>query len=120
MRRFMGTHGIGDELALLGLTVTEVVSGGAPGIDKCGEDFARCRDLALRRFPADWAYHGKAAGPIRNKEMAEYADAALIFCREQPTPGSSNMATWMLALGKPVRVVLVRAAVSTQEQLEIL
>jgi hypothetical protein len=105
---------IGDELALMDQVVTEVVSGAAKGIDACGEDFARYRRLGLRRFHADWARHGKAAGSIRNKEMADYADAALVLCREQPTPGSSNMAAWMLALGKPVRVVLVRPAPSIQ------
>jgi hypothetical protein len=113
---------ISDELARFeGVgSITEVVSGAAPGVDKCGEDFARYHRLGLRCFPANWERHGKAAGPIRNKEMAEYADAALVFCREQPTPGSSNMATWMLALGKPVRVVLVRVTLSMKEQLEML
>ena len=89
-----------------GWAITEVVSGAAPGVDRCGEDFARYYQHGLRKFPADWKAHGKAAGSLRNKEMADYADAALVFCRDRPTPGSSNMAAWMLALEKPVRVVL--------------
>ena len=86
----------------------EVVSGGcATGVDPRGERWARLKGSTVTVFGADWTRHGKAAGPIRNKQMARYADAALVFCKDEPTPGSSNMATWMLALGKPVRVVLL-------------
>ena len=31
------------------------------------------------RFDTDWNKHGRAAGPIRNKQMAEYGDALLII-----------------------------------------
>jgi len=84
----------------------EIVSGGARGADAVGEAFSR---LVLGRepkvFPADWAKHGKAAGPMRNEQMARYADGAVILQRDRPSPGSSNMAMWMLLLGKPVRVL---------------
>lgn len=86
--------------------VIEVVSGGAGGADASGERWAHENRLAVRVFPADWST-GKHAGPIRNESMARYADAAIIFCKSKPTPGSSNMAAWMLALNKPVRLVLV-------------
>lgn len=36
-------------------------------------------DLQLNTFPADWNKHGRAAGPIRNEEMAQYADALIAF-----------------------------------------
>lgn len=59
--------------------ITEVVSGGASGADAEGEWWARTNSIPIKRFPADWNAHGKAAGPIRNKEMAEYADAVALF-----------------------------------------
>ena len=59
--------------------VTEVVSGGAPGADKGGEFWARLNRIPVKSFPADWETHGKAAGPIRNAQMAEYADALALF-----------------------------------------
>jgi len=91
------------------LSDIEIVSGGEPtGIDACGERFSRgVLKKEPRVFPANWKKYGKAAGPLRNKEMALYADAALVFLRE-PTPGSSNMATWMLLLEKPVKVLTCR------------
>ena len=70
--------------------VTEVVSGGAKGADSLGELFARDMDLSLKRFPADWDKHGRAAGPIRNGEMAGYADA-LIAMWDGVSTGTANM-----------------------------
>lgn len=50
----------------------EIISGTARGADKLGEKFASKYNLKVVRFPADWSI-GKAAGYIRNKEMAIYA-----------------------------------------------
>lgn len=55
-----------------GFNITEIVSGGATGADALGEAFAKEFMIPLTKFDAQWATHGKAAGPIRNKEMAEY------------------------------------------------
>lgn len=52
-------------------------------------------------FDADWNKHGKAAGPIRNKQMADYADV-LILIWDGKSKGSTNMKANMEALGKPV------------------
>jgi hypothetical protein len=57
----------------------EIVSGTCKGADKLGEQFAKFAGHSLKQFPASWDELGKAAGFIRNKEMAEYADAAIIF-----------------------------------------
>ena len=71
---------IGDRSKLANIPdVTEVVSGGAPGADAAGESWARANNIPVKRFPADWGRHGKAAGPIRNRQMAEYADAVALF-----------------------------------------
>lgn len=57
----------------------EVVSGGASGADKCGEEWARRNGVPVRRFNADWEKYGKKAGPMRNKQMAKYADMCIAF-----------------------------------------
>lgn len=80
--------------------LTEVVSGGARGIDKLGELWAKHRGIPVRRFPADWDKHGNAAGAIRNREMADYADGALILW-DGESRGSKNMYETMRELGKP-------------------
>lgn len=60
-----------------GFVITEVVSGGARGIDLKGEEWATLHKVPLKRFPANWNEHGKAAGPIRNREMCAYAEALI-------------------------------------------
>jgi len=46
--------------------------------------------IKIKEFPANWEKYGRAAGPIRNKEMAEYADA-LILIWDGKSKGSLNM-----------------------------
>ena len=61
------------------LKADEIVSGGAPGADAMGEKIAERLALKLTTFPAEWDKYGKAAGPIRNQKMADYADACILF-----------------------------------------
>lgn len=61
------------------LGVTEVVSGGASGADQFGENWAKQNSIPITHFPADWSFHGKKAGPLRNTQMAAYADAVVLF-----------------------------------------
>ncbi len=70
--------------------ITEIVSGGAPGADWLGELWAAENKIPLRRFNADWGRHGKAAGPIRNREMANYGEA-LIAVWDGKSKGTKNM-----------------------------
>lgn len=57
----------------------EIVSGTAKGADKMGEHYASIRGFGVKQFPANWGSHGKAAGYIRNKDMADYADMLIAF-----------------------------------------
>jgi hypothetical protein len=54
-----------------------VLSGAAPGADACAEAWAAATGVPVRRFPADWATYGRAAGPRRNKEMVARCAAGL-------------------------------------------
>jgi hypothetical protein len=68
----------------------EIVSGEASGADSLGIDFAVEHWIPVQAFPADWEKHGKAAGPIRNEEMAKYANYCIVFW-DGKSPGSKNM-----------------------------
>lgn len=89
-----------------GQVITEVVSGGAKGADMLGEQYAIEYNLPLKIFPADWDKHGRAAGPIRNKQMAEYGDQ-LIAVWDGKSKGTENMIKTMNNLNKPVYIVWV-------------
>lgn len=56
-----------------------IVCGTARGADRLGEKYAKENGFHVAYFPADWERHGKAAGYIRNREMAQNADALVAF-----------------------------------------
>lgn len=80
---------------------TEVVSGGAMGVDHEGEKWAQIMGIPVKHFPADFKKYGKAGGPIRNREMALYADALLAIW-DGKSRGTRNMVMEMRKLNKPV------------------
>ncbi len=82
-------------------SIAEVVSGGARGVDTLAEAWAAERGIAITRFPADWRTHGRAAGPMRNREMAEYADA-LIAVWDGESRGTANMIEEARKRGLPI------------------
>jgi hypothetical protein len=49
--------------------ITTIIHGGAEGADAHAAQWAFHYDIPSWRFPAKWSQHGKAAGPIRNKQM---------------------------------------------------
>lgn len=84
--------------------VTELVCGMARGGDMAGLRWAGQMGLPVKKFPADWNKHGKRAGFIRNREMAEYADIGVGFW-DGESKGTQNMITEMRQLGKRVEVL---------------
>jgi hypothetical protein len=94
--------------------IVEVVSGTANGIDKLGEtwaetypEFANRTAPRVVHFPANWNAFQRAAGPMRNKEMAAYADALLLIW-DGESKGSANMKMQMEKLKKPIYEVVFR------------
>lgn len=83
--------------------VTEVVSGGCRGVDALGEEWARNHSIAVKVFPADWNAHGKAAGPIRNRKMAAYAEE-LVAIWDGKSRGTANMIDEAKRLGLVVTI----------------
>ena len=79
----------------------EVISGCAKGADTLGEKWAESYGIYVTRFPADWDKYGKAAGPVRNKQMADYADVLVAFV-EKGSKGTLNMIT--TAAKKPMEI----------------
>lgn len=85
---------------------TEVVSGGAKGADTLGEQFANNHSIPLKVFPADWNKFGNAAGPIRNNQMALYADALVAFW-DGKSKGTKNMIETARKLGLKTEVIKI-------------
>lgn len=85
----------------------EIVSGGAKGADALGEAWAKSKGLDIKVFEADWKTHPRAAGPIRNKQMAEYADGLVAFW-DKKSKGTKNMIDTALKMGLVVVVIEVK------------
>jgi hypothetical protein len=65
--------------ALKDLAITEIVSGGAKGADTLAEQYAAENNIPVKVFKPDWAKYGRGAGPVRNKQIVEYADKVIAF-----------------------------------------
>lgn len=85
--------------------ITEIVSGGARGVDRDGEYYATVNKIPLTVFYADWNKHPKAGGILRNIKMAEYADA-LVAVWDGKSRGTKHMIETMKAMNKPVYVYI--------------
>ena len=58
---------------------TEIVSGGARGIDTCAKEYALAHGLKLTEFLPEYEKYGRTAPLKRNDTIIEYADAVLAF-----------------------------------------
>ena len=94
-----------------------IVSGGAKGIDRLGEKWAKQYEAPCKVFLPDWDTHGKAAGPIRNRHMAEYAAAgprsgALVLIWDGKSKGSASMLSEArkAGVGHIVQVIIEKRA----------
>lgn len=109
---FAGSRTLSESLVLdilgkmvLDFRVTECVHGGCRGVDQTAGKFFKGY-CPIKVFKADWLQYGKAAGPIRNRRMAEYADA-LVAIWDGKSTGTKNMIEEMQSLGKIVVVLKV-------------
>jgi len=71
-----------------------------------GERFAEEHGFMTEKHPALWKKYGKAAGAVRNKEMAEACDFAICFW-DGKSSGTRMMIDYAKKLGKPVFVKIV-------------
>lgn len=78
-----------------------LVHGGASGADLLSAAVAYTLGWSVEAHHADWGRHGRAAGPIRNQEMADAgADLCIAFAGGR---GTADMVRRAQAAGIPVR-----------------
>ncbi len=82
-----------------------VVEGGAAGADCIGKNAAYNLGCSIETFRADWTKHGKAAGHIRNDEMARAGAALCLAFWDGKSKGTLDMIGRATRFGIPVRVV---------------
>lgn len=87
-----------------GVQELTILSGCASGADSLGEQFAKEYQLQCRFFPAQWEKFGRAAGPMRNRQMAQVADGAVVFW-DGRSRGTRSMIGYLRQMGVPFEVV---------------
>lgn len=59
--------------------VTEIVSGGAKGVDSCARAYALAHNIKLTEFLPEYEKYGRAAPLRRDLQIIDYADEVLAF-----------------------------------------
>ncbi|MBR2788851.1 MAG: DUF2493 domain-containing protein [Erysipelotrichaceae bacterium] len=86
----------------------EIISGHARGADSLGEKYAEEKGLKCIVFPADWKKYGRAAGPIRNRQMLDYAleeEAHLVAFWNGESRGTKNMIDIATKAGISIKII---------------
>lgn len=86
---------------------TVIIEGAASGADQIAGFCARSLGFDVQEFPANWAKYGRAAGPIRNKQMLTEGKPDQVWAFHADiasSKGTANMVAQSKAAGIPVTI----------------
>ena len=84
----------------------EIVCGMGRGADLLGKQWAEEKGVPVKQFPANWDALGKAAGPKRNQQMAEYSSHLVAFW-DSKSAGTRDMLDRAKVAGLVVRIIRI-------------
>lgn len=85
--------------------VTEIISGGARGIDTSARNYALAHNIKLTEFLPQYDIYGKGAPLVRNIEIIKHADIVLAFW-DGTSHGTKYTIDNCKKLGVPVKVFI--------------
>lgn len=105
----IGSRSIGDiDLSsYISQEVTEIVSGGATGVDTLAGVYADKHRLSKRIIRPNYQRYAKAAPIVRNEEIITYADAVLVFW-DGVSKGTKSSLAYIQKHNVPHQVVMLR------------
>ena len=91
-----------------------IIHGACKGVDMTADKIARKLGFNVLPMPANWKAYGKAAGPIRNKEMLDVAvngmnvvNAVYAFHKDiENSKGTKDMTNQAMKRGVPVKILI--------------
>jgi len=86
-------------------STTEIVSGGAKGVDTCARAYALKNGLILTEFLPEYSRYKKGAPLMRNLKIIDYADMVIAFW-DGSSKGTRNMIEACKKEGKEIIVVI--------------
>lgn len=87
--------------------ITEIISGGAKGIDSCAKEYAIKKGVKYTEFLPDYSRFGRSAPLKRNIRIIESADAVIAFW-DGKSRGTYFVIQKCKELKKPYRVYIKR------------
>ena len=97
---------ITDFSSYLPSEISEIVSGGARGIDQAARDYALSHHIKLTEFLPNYTRYGRAAPIRRNTEIIDYADEVLAFWNGS-SKGTKNVIETCRKRNKKITVHLI-------------
>lgn len=86
--------------------VTEIVSGGAKGVDTSAKEFAISHGLKLTEFLPEYGRYGRAAPLKRNVEIINHSDMVIAFW-DGASKGTKYVIDYCEKHGVPVEVYTI-------------
>ena len=87
--------------------VTEIVSGGARGVDRQAANYAKSKNIPLTEFLPNYSRYGRAAPLKRNEQIAEYSEEVLAFW-DGESKGTLYTISLFEKMGKKVVVKIIK------------
>lgn len=86
--------------------VAEVISGGANGVDKAAEQWAKQNKIDFLEFKPNYKIYGKRAPLVRDEEIVNYCDAIIAFW-DQQSPGTLYTLKYATKLNRPIYLHII-------------
>ncbi len=87
--------------------VTEIVSGGASGVDACAREYALTHGIRLKEFLPNYNRYGRTAPLKRNLEIIAYAEMVFAFW-DGKSRGTKYVIDNCKKQGVPIKVYLYK------------
>lgn len=88
--------------------ITEIVSGGAQGIDLRARQYAVLHGIKMVEFLPEYENYRRNAPLVRNKKIVDYADAVLAFW-DGKSKGTQFTIAYAEKIRKPLNVIIIKS-----------
>ena len=109
--RTLNIENLGDYLPS---DTTEIVSGGAKGVDTSAKEYAVSHNIEITEFLPEYKKYGKKAPLIRDAQIVEYADLVLAFW-DGVSPGTKFVIEKCRKKNVPVKIFKPKSKENSDE-----
>ena len=88
-------------------SISEIISGGAKGIDTTAKNYALAHQIKLTEFLPEYSKYGKSAPLKRNQEIVNASDLIIAFWDGQ-SRGTKYAIDYAISLDKEIKIVILK------------